>query len=154
MLLGKKDKMSLNIIKLAVGIRDINHLKKVQETRHKTSELMIDGIKQLFHMTRNTPKRSNEILKGGSIFWVIRGVVQIRQPIIGIKKMKNELGKPVCAIILEQNLIRTIPKIVRAFQGWRYLSSKESPTDLQDKSSSNSSLPAEMVKELKVLGLL
>ena len=68
--------------------------------------------------------------------------------------MKNELGKPVCAIILEQNLIRTIPKIVRAFQGWRYLSSKESPTDLQDKSSSNSSLPAEMVKELIVLGLL
>ena len=149
-----KHKMSINIIKLAVGIQDIDHLKRVQEIKLRTSGLIVDGVHQLYHTTRNMPKKSNEILKGGSIYWVIRGVLQIRQPIIGIKKIKTKLERPVCAIILKQKLIRTHPKTVRAFQGWRYLTLKEAPNDLIEEPIYNSSLPKEMAKELKVLGLM
>ena len=146
--------MTLNLIKLCVGIEDIDHLIHVHRARLNAARS--DGESEVLrHITRNTPRRAAEVLDGGSLYWVIRRVIAVRQPIIGLEGIEREDGRPACAIILANQYIRTVPRRSRAFQGWRYFSSEDAPADLsQGQALITNDLPPQMAAELKELGLL
>ena len=141
--------MIWHIIKLSVGVEDVEHLARIQESRLKN-----EGV--LAHITRNTPKRADQLLKGGSIYWVIKRFIRVRQRLLGIERGVNSEGKPSCALVLDPQLVRTELKEFRAFQRWRYLGVKDAPRDLEDGSPDqvDACLPPEMAAELKGLGLL
>ena len=146
--------MTLNLIKLCVGIEDIDHLVHVHRARLNAARS--NGEPEVLrHITRNTPRRAAEVLDGGSLYWVIRRVIAVRQPIIGLEGIEREDGRPACAIILANQYIRTVPRRSRAFQGWRYFSSEDAPADLsQGQALITNDLPPEMAAELRELGLL
>jgi hypothetical protein len=101
------------------------------------------------------PKRAAELLDGGSLYWVIKGVVQGRQVIADIRPFKDDQGIGRCHLVLEPELIATRPQPRRAFQGWRYLQGSDAPDDLDGSQGEISpDMPAEMRKELVDLGLL
>ena len=145
--------MSQHLIKLSVGVKDVNHLARLQERRLADAE-GLGKIPELKHVTRNTPKRAVEILKGGSIYWVIKGFIRARQPIIALRPVEREDGRPACAIVLKPGLIRTEIRSFRPFQGWRYFSIDDAPLDAPPYKEGQDEVPDEMAAELKGLGLL
>lgn len=109
----------------------------------------------LVHTTRMTPRRGDEILNGGSIYWVIKRLVQVRQRIIGLHEGMDEDGRSFCAIELDPDLVPVEPRSHRPFQGWRYLKDEDAPRDLPRGSvASDAEPPPEMAAELRKLGLL
>jgi hypothetical protein len=142
--------MTLHILKLLVGVEDVDHLAQIQKIRLKR-----EGV--LSHITRNTPRKAVEILEGGSVYWVIKRFIRVRQRLVGIEKGVNSEGKPSCALILDPNLVATELKEFRAFQGWRYFKNEESPADLINQTGEteiHKRLPDDMAAELKSLGLI
>jgi hypothetical protein len=146
--------MALHLIKLSVGTESIEDLAAWQSQR--LAKLKAAGRKpELFHTTFQTPKRRDELLAGGSIFWVIRGVIQARQPIFDLREGTKETGQPCCLIMLRRDLIPVRPTPRRAFQGWRYLDGDDAPPDLSGKAGRGvAEMPPQMRKELADLGLL
>ena len=146
--------MTLNLSKLCVGIEDIDHLVHVHRARLNAARSNGE-TEVLRHITRNTPRRAAEVLDGGSLYWVSRRVIAVRQPIVGLEDAEREDGRPACAIILANQHIRTVPRRSRAFQGWRYFSPEDAPADLSPGRDSHSNdLPPEMAAELRELGLI
>lgn len=146
--------MSVNLIKLCVGIDDVEQLEMAQQARLDAARAA--GVTpELRHVTRNTPKRAPELLAGrGSLYWVIRRVIRVRQRISEFRPVEREDGKPACALILHPELIRTRPRSFRPFQGWRYLAATDSPPDLPKGFDPSDALPEMMADELRELGLL
>ncbi len=136
----------MHLIKLAVGVEDVDHMAALQAGRR-------ERLGQLSHITRNTPKRTDELLAGGSIYWVIKRFIRIRQRLAGIERGRDLDGRPTCSLILDPQLVLTETKEFRAFQGWRYLPPENAPPDLKY-AKSGAVLPDEMVAELRGLGLL
>ena len=106
------------------------------------------------HVTRNTPRRAEEVLDGGSIYWVIKGVMCARQPIIELRSMQRADGRPACGIVLAPEIVAVAPTRMRIFQGWRYLEAKDAPDDLPMEADGDEAMPPELVAELRELGLL
>jgi len=100
------------------------------------------------------PRRRDELLDGGSLYWVIKGIVQVRQPIMDLQEVRGDDGIRRCDIILDPQLVPTRPHPRRAFQGWRYLSAEDAPKDLGALADELDRLPAAMRSELMELGLL
>ncbi len=145
--------MTLNLMKLGVGIESVQHLLEVQSRR--LEGMTTQGVApQLKHLTRHMPRRQKELLNGGSIYWVIKGVILVRQKLIGFKPTKRQNGEAACAILYEPEHTRTEPKKIRGFQGWRYLPRDKTPPDLDNSSQGENGLPVEMAQELRSLGLL
>lgn len=130
--------MPLHMIKLCVGVSDVETL----ERNAARSDWRI------VH-TRMTPKRAAEIEDGGSLYWVIKGSVLCRQPILDITTV-GEGKASRCEIRLESTVIRTAPLARRPFQGWRYFEHRDCPADLT--SAGATDLPPELVRELRELG--
>ena len=143
----------LNIIKLAVGIEDIEHLSAVQERKLADEKAKRGNEARLWHRTRHAPRRAEELLDGGSMYWVIKGRVAARQRLIGFEKETDEEGRKFCFIQLDTELVPTTSRRHRAFQGWRYLKADDAPPD-QPKRQSKEDFPPEMAAELRELGLL
>jgi hypothetical protein len=143
--------MTLHLIKLAVGIRDVDHLAAVQELRLKHAGES-GGPANLRHVTRNTPRRSAELLDGGSMYWVIKGFIRVRQRLTAIEPV-GDTGEPRCALILDPTLVPTRLRSHRAFQGWRYFRPEDVPPDAAARDL-DVDIPEEMAAELKELGLL
>ena len=142
--------MSLHILKLSFGVEDVDHLAQIQKERLKR-----EGV--LAHITRNTPRKAEEILEGGSIYWVIKRFIRVRQRLVGIERGVNSEGKPSCALVLDPTLVATELKEFRAFQGWRYFKEEEVPADLVKHAGApeiQKRLPDDMAAELKSLGLI
>jgi hypothetical protein len=99
------------------------------------------------------PKRADEILNGGSIYWVIKGVIQCRQPIVRLDEVIGEDGIRRCAIVSKPGLIRVAATPRRAFQGWRYLAADEAPEDLTESQQTETALPPELSKALADIGV-
>jgi hypothetical protein len=106
---------------------------------------------ELKHTTRMVPKRREELLDGGSLYWVIKGTVTVRQRLVDIRPFVDKEGVPRCHLVLDKGLVIVAPRPRRAFQGWRYLLAKEAPPDV-GKSARN--LPDKLRRELAELGLL
>ena len=113
----------INLKKLAVGIKSINDLKKIQSLKLKKNN-------EIFVKTRNKPARKAEILDGGSIYWIINNKFSIRQLIIDIREGVSEEGNKFCFITLDKKIIDVEKKSQRPFQGWRYLKSYDAPKDI------------------------
>lgn len=146
--------MSVNLIKLCVGIDDVEQLEMAQRARLDAA--VAAGITpELRHVTRNTPKRAQELLDGsGSLYWVIRRVIRVRQKITEFRPVEREDGKPACALILAPELVRTRPRSFRPFQGWRYLPTADSPPDLPEGYDASDEIPEVMADELREMGLI
>jgi hypothetical protein len=130
--------MPLHMIKLCVGVSEVEWL----ETR-------VANGKPLIVHTRMTPKRAPEMEDGGSLYWVIKGSVLCRQPILDISTLGEGPNRR-CEITLEPRVIRTAPLARRPFQGWRYFEAKEAPADLTAIGATD--LPDDLARELRELG--
>lgn len=145
--------MTVHLIKLAVGIESLTHLSQRQNQRIADAATAGDAV-QLRHLTRSTPRRADEVLDGGSIYWVIKGAVRARQRIIDIDSAINHQGLPRCALIFERELVPVRARPMRAFQGWRYLEAPDAPPDAIGGIDDTDDMPSEMAEELRALGLL
>lgn len=145
--------MTLNLVKLCVGATSIDDLADWQRTnrRRKTR----DGKPCVYHPTHQSPKRRTELLDGGSLYWVIRGIILVRQKLVGLEDGKKDDGTPCCDLLLAPELFTVRPTPRRAFQGWRYLEADDAPPDLKaGKGNQIAAMPAEMRKKLADLGLI
>jgi hypothetical protein len=142
--------MTLHLIKLCVGCDSIADLAEWIDW--KLGEMRKAGDKpEQFHVTRMVPKRIGELLDGGSLYWVIKGNVQVRQRLLDVRPFTDREGIGRCRLVLEPKLVATDWQPRRAFQGWRYLEPKDAPDDL--KQGRGSDLPPELRAELAELGL-
>jgi hypothetical protein len=137
----------VHLIKLSVGIRDVEHLRLAQLERAASNP-------PLRHRTRHMPKRREEILDGGSIYWVIAGMVQCRQRIVEIESDHYEDGSTATALMLDPDLILVEPRPMKPFQGWRYLNRNEAPRDLGEPGEAGADLPPGLRLALRELCLL
>lgn len=151
--------MALNLIKLCVGIETVEQLATFQKRRR--GELAAAGLPPFNrHLTRNFPRRAEEIMApeagpSGSLFWVIKREVRVRQPFHAIEEAVDHEGRRCCALVLEPDLIRVDPRPQRPFQGWRYLEAADAPADLAGSGHDEiDEMPDEMVRELRSLGLI
>ena len=136
--------MPLHLLKLAVGIDDIDHLRRIRKARAAER-----GGNWVY--TRNHPRRAQEVLSGGSIYWVIRGQIRVRQRVTGLRRERDNTGRRYCLIEVDAELVPTLPRACRPFQGWRYLSPGDAPPDRPAAAA-----PAldRMLGELRALGLI
>ncbi|ESR23573.1 DUF1489 family protein [Lutibaculum baratangense] len=144
--------MAVHIIKLCVGAESIEDLQGWIAERLEQRRRQGQPAEQV-HVTRMTPKRADEILAGGSLYWVIRGLVQCRQRLLDLRAVTGEDGITRCAFVLEPTIVPVEPRPRAPFQGWRYLKAEEAPLDLGD-GSGDGGMPPEMRRELLELGLL
>jgi hypothetical protein len=146
--------MPLHLIKLSVGSDSVEDLADWQSERLR--QMKRDRIKpELFHRTFQMPKRRDELLAGGSIYWVIKGIIQARQTLLDLREGTREDGTPCTLLILDRALIQVRPTPRRAFQGWRYLSADDAPKDLVGgKRDDIAEMPHKLRKQLAELGLL
>ena len=138
--------MALHMIKLCVGVSEI------EELEHWVREAKA-GRETLDHTTCMFPKRRDELLAGGSLYWVIRGLILCRQPIADLVAVKGSDGIERCRIDFKPRIVPVIPAPRRAFQGWRYLEPADAPADLP-KGGSAKGMTDKMRRELSELGLL
>jgi hypothetical protein len=96
------------------------------------------------------PKRAEAVLAGGSLYWVIKGVVSVRQRVVEIAQVRDDHGLR-CGLYLDAELVRTCPQPRRAFQGWRYLAPKDAPADLAE-IQGGADLPEDLRRQLVELG--
>lgn len=156
---GSQKQAGLHLIKLAVGVEDYAHLSQLQATRMADNAAAGLGPYPR-HVTRQRPRRASELLDGGSIYWVVKGVIRARQHIRALEDVIDADGVSRCAIVLEADLRPTQAKPHRAFQGWRYLDPAKAPKDASGNGPGNASgddvqeLPGELVRTLDNLGLL
>ena len=143
--------MVLHLIKLAVGVDDLAHMKKLQAARRKQRRQTPRSPHWVF--TRNTPRRPDELLDGGSLYWVVRGVIRCRQELVGFDEdFDKEEVRKYCRIKVKRTIVPTVPQACKAFQGWRYLTPDRAPPDISRGDSGD--MPPDMAAELKRLGLL
>lgn len=146
--------MALHLIKLAVGIETVAHLRERQRQRLAEQSAANGAKPRLRILTRNTPRRADEIVgHGGSLYWVIKGHILVRQEITGIESVENGEGNRRCAIYLDADLIPVQSRRSRPFQGWRYLEAERAPRDAAGGDDA-AEAPPEMAAELRELGLL
>ena len=142
--------MTVHLIKLCVGVDSIEVLAAWQSRRLR--DLKRRGRKlELMHVTRQTPKRAEELLAGGSLYWVVKGQIAVRQRILALKPVTKN-GVPHCGIVYDPELVATLRWFRNPFQGWRYLRPEDAPPDARALQGGN--LPEALKIELALLGLL
>ena len=134
--------MTLHLVKLCVGAATPQDLAAWRATRKAA------GHRPIVH-TRQTPKRAAEIIGGGSLYWVFKGVILIRQPILAIETLGEGASRR-CEILLDDAMIPTAPQPRRAFQGWRYLAPKDAPADFGEAAAGD--FPPELARKLREAG--
>ena len=139
----------VNILKLSVGTESVEGLERWQSRPQVRSA---SGHPR--HVTRMWPKREAEIVSGGSIFWVIRGVVMARQRVLRLEEVVREDGVRRCGLVLDPELVRTAPQPRRPFQGWRYLAPADAPRDLAPGREDEAPLPPSLAAALSEIGVL
>lgn len=146
--------MPLHLIKLAVGCESVKDLKDWIAERMEAARKK--GLPQHHvHVTRMVPKRVDEILDGGSLYWVIRGEVAAREKIIAVEPFRDGDGVGRCRLVMQPKVVAVSPRPMRPFQGWRYLKPDDAPADLgKDSAAGIAAMPEPLRRELRDLGLL
>lgn len=138
----------LNILKLSVGSDSVEDHEGWQVSqRHRWPP------GRAIHVTRMWPKRETELLNGGSLYWVIKGLILCRQRIVGLEQVTGGDGISRCAIHLDATIVRTESAPRRPFQGWRYLIPADSPRDLPKGRDHEDALPHALAQALAEIGL-
>ena len=145
--------MALHLIKLCVGAERVEDLEDWFESG-RADWNGPHGTMAVAHLTRQIPKRAPELIAGGSLYWVIKGRILVRQRLVAIDAAKDEDGRPRCALVMDRKLVLTRPRAHRPFQGWRYLEAARAPSDIgpyrAESGQGNASLKAELLE----LGLI
>lgn len=145
--------MALHLLKLCVGADSIDDLREWVSQRALIS--IAAGMEpHSVHTTRMVPKRMEELLDGGSLYWVIKGQVQARQKLLDIKTFTGGDGITRCDLVLGPEVIETAIQPRRPFQGWRYLLPEDAPRDVTSLGAGIAEMPADLKRELMELGLL
>lgn len=146
--------MALHLIKLAVGAESVKDMKDWVAERMRAAKAQ--GLpRHHIHVTRMTPKRDAELLDGGSLYWVIRGEIAVREKIIAIEPFRDRDGIGRCRLVLQPKVIAVAPRPMRPFQGWRYLTEADAPPDLGKHAADGiAAMPEPLRRELRELGLL
>lgn len=140
--------MALHILKLCVGADSVEDLSDWQDSQRPRWPR---GC--AIHVTRMWPKREAEVLDGGSLYWVIKGVILCRQRLLALEQVEGGDGITRCALVLDAEIIRTEAAPRRPFQGWRYLDPREAPRDLPKGRAVDDALPVDMARALAEIGL-
>jgi hypothetical protein len=145
--------MPLHLVKLCVGADTISDLEAgIAERLGK--RVAAGQAAEHVHTTRMVPKRGDEILSGGSLFWVIRGQLVVRQRMLAIRPVIDAQGIGRCELVLDPNLVAVLPRPMRPFQGWRYLRHEDRPRDLDEDLAGAAAMPEELRYALRELCLL
>jgi hypothetical protein len=139
----------LHLQKLSVGTENVADLAAWQASKRAQAP---DGLPR--HVTRMWPKRAEELLSGGSIYWVVKGSLLCRQRIVRLDEYIGEDGIRRCAIVIDPQLIRVVPSLKRPFQGWRYLKPEDAPRDLPVGRENEEALPPSLSAALAEIGIL
>ncbi|MEX1061003.1 MAG: DUF1489 domain-containing protein [Methyloceanibacter sp.] len=145
--------MTVHLIKLCVGVETAKELADWQDERLKHLK-RAGKTPELCHRTLQTPRRRDEVLDGGSLYWVIKGFVLVRQRVLDLKADVKDDGTACCGIVLDPELVFTRPHPRRAFQGWRYLDPADVPPDVQGFADGADEMPRAMREELRELRLI
>lgn len=139
--------MTLNLIKLCVGVSEVEELERwIADCKR--------GHDTLDHVTRMFPRRKDEILPKGSLYWVIKGMIMCRQPIADLEAVTGQDGIERCRIVFKPQIIRVRPTPRRAFQGWRYFQAADVPPDLKAGQKAGADMPEALQRQLAELGLI
>ena len=134
--------MALHMIKLVVGCDTVEELLDWRASHSAPNDPWI-------LRTRQTPKRAAEMVDGGSVYRVFKGMILCRQTILDV----NTVGEGVtarCEVTLDPEIVRVAPTPRRAFQGWRYLEAKDAPQDLAQDGFGD--VPTELARQLREAG--
>lgn len=145
--------MALNLLKLCVGADSIDDLRE-WVSRRSLLAIAAGMEPHSVHTTRMVPKRMEELLDGGSLYWVIKGQILARQSLLDIRTTKGDDGITRCDLVLGPEVIATSPAPRRPFQGWRYLVAEDAPRDLGGSGIEGDDMPDELKRELAELGLM
>ncbi len=145
--------MTLNLIKLCVGCDSIEELQGWIGERLRDKKKRGLALEHV-HTTRMMPKRVDELLAGGSLYWVIRGELACRQKLRAVRGIVDKEGISRCELVLDQKVVAVRPRVFRAFQGWRYLTANDAPPDLDRAAPGAGIMPEPLRRELRELGLL
>lgn len=137
--------MPVHLLKIAVGIESVEHFRQRMKARKG---------KTYTHYTRHMPKRAEEVLAGGSLYWIVKGYIAVRCPIVGLEEVVLEDKGPHCGIVMKTELIPVVPTPRRPHQGWRYLEVDDAPPDMSALGKGGAEIPPELAAELRNLGLL
>lgn len=141
------------MIKLCVGATSIADLEGW--VRERLAAMAANGeVPEQRHTTRMVPKRTDELLEGGSLYWVIAGETAVRQRLLAVRPFTDHDGIGRCHLVLDPVLVPVEARPRRPFQGWRYLRDDEAPPDLAHDRSGLAELPNALRRELRDLGLL
>jgi hypothetical protein len=145
--------MTLNLVKLCVGAESIADLE--QWIAERVAERVSRGEPARHaHVTRMAPKRADELLDGGSLYWVIKGRISARQRLLAVEPFVDADGIGRCRLWLDPAVTPVSPRPMRAFQGWRYFADKDAPPDLAAAGEGAEAMPEALRRELSALGLL
>jgi hypothetical protein len=137
----------LHLMKLAVGARDVADLRAWQDERARVEP-------PLRHRTRSAPRRAEEIVAGGSIYWIVSGAMLVRQRVLDVIEDRWDDGTACAGIVLDRTLVPVQARLVRPFQGWRYLQAADAPGDQRADDPSLPPLPEPLRRELRALCLI
>ncbi len=144
--------MTVHLLRIAPGI------STVAELAARLDMYAVDDPtlgRMMATSTRNTPKRQQELLDGGSVYWIMKGHIMARAPLLDIRVEEDDEGRRICRLCVAAVPIAVVPTKRRGFQGWRYLPDADVPSDLDKVTTSASEdIPAELASELKDLGLI
>ncbi len=152
--------MTVHIVKICVGVDSIEQLAQFQSARRVRFKARGEAAENV-HRTRNRPRRDREVLDGGSIYWIIKGFIRVRQAIVRLDVLYDDEEGKCCGLVLDPALVRTELHARRPHQGWRYLEAKDAAPDLPAHlqagywdAALHDGPPPEMAAELRALGLL
>ena len=143
----------VNLVKLCVGadaVDDLRHWQKGRIAQRKAAGL--DSRPR--HVTRMWPKRADEILDGGSLYWVFKGAILARQTIEALDEVIGDDGIRRCAIVMSPEIVLVETRPRRPFQGWRYLSASDAPPDLINQTGDALGLPPALQIALNEVGVV
>jgi hypothetical protein len=146
--------MTVHLVKLCVGVDTMQELKVWQTERLKRLKRARKTPPELCHRTLQAPRRRDEVLDGGSLYWVIKGIILVRQRVLDLRPDVKDDGTACCGIVLDPELVATRAQARRAFQGWRYLSVTDAPSDLRAVEDDDGEMPRAMRADLRELRLI
>ncbi|MBS8227305.1 DUF1489 family protein [Vannielia litorea] len=147
--MGEHSKNTIHLVKLCVGVDTLEQLEAWRAKRRRET-----GEAETRHVTRMWPKQEAVLLNGGSLYWVIKGVIQARQEVLRLDEVEGGDGIRRCGIVLAPELVRVAPAVRRPFQGWRYLKPEDAPSDLPQRREGDPDMPPELVAKLAEIGIL
>jgi hypothetical protein len=145
--------MALHLIKLCVGCDSVKQLEAWIRQRIRDKKRRGEPARHV-HTTRMVPKRADELLDGGSLYWVVRGELACRQRLLDVDPFVDRDGVGRCRLVLEPKVVLVQPRGWRPFQGWRYLDARDAPADLARAAPGSAKMPEPLRRELRELGLL